>query len=296
MSKGLYIPLEKRGVITVSGPDRVAFLQGVVSNDIERCARGEAVWTAFLTPQGKYLHDFFVVQVGETLLLECEGDRLMDLGQRLQRYKLRSDVTLDIGRDYRVFALCDLPDGGFEGGRIDLEGGVAFPDPRLPGLGWRLVASEAEARGWLADKGLTAASADHYDRLRLDLGVPDGSRDLDVEKAVLLENGFDELGGIDWQKGCYMGQELTARTRYRGLVKKRLLPVSAQAGDIAPDMPLLADGKEIGQVKSANGAKGLALVRLGKWRQAQADDVSLTVADVPVSIGVPDWVRLPEDE
>jgi folate-binding protein YgfZ len=113
-----------------------------------------------------------------------------------------------------------------------------------------------------ARAGLAPGNADDYDRLRLSLGVPDGSRDLPVEKAILLENGFDELHGIDWQKGCYMGQELTARTKYRGLVRKRLLPVEIEGPLPAPGTPVMAGDKEAGEMRSGADGLGLALLRL----------------------------------
>src|SRR5260221_3240146 len=130
-----------------------------------------------------------------------------------------------------------------------------FVDPRLAALGGRayLPATNVPAE--------TGTSAD-YDRLRITQGVPDGSRDLPVEKAILLENGFDELNAIDWDKGCYMGQELTARTRYRGLVRKRLMPVTIEGPAPAFGAPLLLGEKEAGEMRSANGELGLALIRL----------------------------------
>ena len=191
-----------------------------------------AVYAALLTPQGRYLHDFFIAAIGDTLYLDCEASRRDDLRRRLSIYRLRSKVTLaDATADFAVALLygADLTArlglGDDPGAARPWEGGVVYVDPRLPALGARAILPRAHAGEILARAGLVPGNAADYDRLRLSLGVPDGSRDLPVEKAILLENGFDELHGIDWQKGCYMGQELTARTRYRGLVRKRLLPV-----------------------------------------------------------------------
>jgi folate-binding protein YgfZ len=139
---------------------------------------------------------------------------------------------------------------------------VAAPDPRLPALGYRcLVAGSVDE---------DAAAFAGWDRLRIGLGVPDGSRDMELGKAILLENNIDLLNGVAWDKGCYMGQELTARTRYRGLVKKRLTPVEIE-GDIPEiGMPLIENGKEIGEMRSARGGAGLALLRLDRLRQGGA--------------------------
>ena len=124
----------------------------------------------------------------------------------------------------------------------------------LAGAGLRAVLPVGNAADLLADHGSSAGNTDDYDLPRLTLGLPDGSRDLILEKSILLESGFDELHGVDWKKGCYMGQELTARTKYRGLIKKRLVPVTVDGPLPEPGTPVMADGKEIGEVRSGRGA------------------------------------------
>ena len=139
-------------------------------------------------------------------------------------------------------------------------GGVAFVDPRLADAGARAILPRSGAASAFA--GLPAATAADYDRRRLDLGLPDGSRDMKVEKATLLENGFEELNGVDFEKGCYLGQEVTARTKYRGLVKKRLMPVAIDGPTPAAGTPVRAGGREVGEMRSAADGRGLALIRL----------------------------------
>jgi folate-binding protein YgfZ len=136
-----------------------------------------------------------------------------------------------------------------------------------------------------------AGTFDAYDRMRLSLGVPDGSRDLPIDKAILLENGFDELNGIDWQKGCYMGQELTARTRYRGLVRKRLLPVAIEGPPPPPGTPVMRGDTEAGVMRSSRDGLGLALLRLEDLGTG-----TLTAAGSRVSPRQPDWMRMPETQ
>jgi len=230
MQRG-YERLGGRGVITVAGADRDAFLQGLISNDIGRVAADRAIWAALLTPQGKYLHDFFVVARGDTLLLDCEAARLMDLGKRLHTHKLRARVELGIGEEFAVVALfgagaLEALDLSPEPGAARCVGdGVAYVDPRLAQAGARAILPAVDSTAILEALGFIAAEPESYDRWRLGLGLSDGSRDLIVEKSTLLESNFDELHGVDWDKGCFMGQELTARTKYRGLVRKRLMPV-----------------------------------------------------------------------
>jgi hypothetical protein len=169
-----------------------------------------------------------------------------------------------------------------------LGSGAVFVDPRLASLGARAILPREKARALLTDAGLVEAEFDRYDRLRLSLGVPDGSRDLVLEKSILLEAGFDELNGVDWQKGCYIGQELTARTKYRGLVKKRLMPVRIEGPTPPPGTVVTTDGREIGEMRSSRDGLGLALLRLEPVREGKrlvAGEATL----VPVR---PAWMRL----
>jgi folate-binding protein YgfZ len=230
-----YAILPHRGLITVGGADRREFLQGLVSNDVTRAGAERAIWAAFLTPQGKYLHDFFMIEIGETLHLDCEGgERLMDFGKRLSKYKLRSRIDLGIVPDFAVVALwgegtaaaLGLPDEAGVG--RNWQGGAVYMDPRLPGAGARAILPVARVAEILELLGFAATTSENYDGMRIGLGLPDGTKDMVIEKTVLLEANFDALNGVDWDKGCYMGQELTARTKYRGLIKKRLMPVDVE--------------------------------------------------------------------
>src|SRR5207245_3250460 len=133
---------------------------------------------------------------------------------------------------------------------------------RLAALGVRCILPRADLRSTLAAAGLADAGSPAYDRRRLELGIPDGSRDLVPQKSILLESGLDELNGVDWQKGCYIGQELTARTKYRGLIKKRLMPVEIEGPDPAPGTIVTADGREVGEMRSSSEGLGLALLRI----------------------------------
>jgi folate-binding protein YgfZ len=259
--------LPERAILSVSGEDRVGFLQGLVSNDVAEARPGHAVWAALLTPQGKWLADFFIHTDGERLLLDCERPQVPMVRQRLSRYRLRSRVTLTEA-DLLVYAVWD--------GDPDRTG-LAARDPRLPEAGWRVLTGEPIA--------VNATAAD-WDLHRLRLGLPDGSRDMEAEKSVLLEAGFDELNGVSWTKGCYMGQELTARTKYRGLVKRRLVPVRIDGAAPAPGSPLLRDGREVGTMRSARDGYGMAVVRL------EALDSALTSDAATISPVLPGWMRL----
>jgi folate-binding protein YgfZ len=268
MPERFYVLPESRGVLAITGEDRRPFLQGLVSNDVNRVATDRAIYAALLTAQGRYLHDFFIAEIGDRLLLDAEAERREDLRRRLSIYKLRAKVALADVTDELVVALLfgkdaaaafELPD---EPGRaMPWQGGVVYVDPRLPALGLRALLPRGEAATRLAAAGFAPGKPADYEWLRLSLGVPDGSRDLPVEKAILLENGFDELNGVDWNKGCYMGQELTARTKYRGLVRKHLVPVEIDGPLPAPGTPIMLGDKEAGEMRGGVDGLGLALMR-----------------------------------
>jgi folate-binding protein YgfZ len=294
MAQGNFVVLDDRGVLAVSGPDRAGFLQGLVSNDVDKIAADRAVYAAFLTAQGKYLHDFIMAAVGDAIWLDCEAARLADLKRRLSIYRLRAKVAIDELPDLAVAAVfgdgvysaLDLPEQ--PGAAHPFAGGVALVDPRLAALGARVILPRETIGKRLAEAGFAEADFAIYDRHRLALGIPDGSRDLVIEKSILLESGFDELNGVDWQKGCYIGQELTARTKYRGLIKKRLFPVQIDGPPPPPGTILSLDGKEAGEMRSSRDAIGLALLRL----DAITENRSLSAEGATFAALRPDWMRI----
>ncbi len=259
--------LEDRGVIALRGPDARAFLQGIVTNDVDRVAPDRAVWAALLTPQGKYLHDFFIAEAAGTLLLDAERARLPDLEKRLSLYKLRSKVEIADESDAWIVAALIGTDAdsralvGFEGRGGAFAGGVCYVDPRYGGAGARAILLR-DSLAALEAAGFARTDAESYDLQRLFNGLPDGSRDLTVDKAYLMENGFDLLNGISWDKGCYVGQELTARMRWRATAKRTLLPVEIEGAAPAPGTAVTLDGKDAGEMRSARDGIGLALLRV----------------------------------
>ena len=293
-----YALLEDRAVLSLGGEDRKTFLQGLVSNDVRRVSAEQAIYAALLTPQGKYLHDFLIVEENDSLLIDCERARIADLRRRLSLYKLRSQVEISekpglvvaVIPGVEAATLFGLP---LEAGRAAaFAGGVAFVDPRLPALGVRVIMRAEGAANCLAAAGVTMADASIYDRLRVEWGIPDGSRDMIIEKSLPLECGFDDLNGIDWNKGCYMGQELTARMHYRALVKKRLLPVMVDGPLPAPGTPILSDDREAGEMRSGRDGAALAMLRL-EHLPASGAASTLTAGSALITPRIPSWVKLP---
>ncbi len=290
-----YAVLERRGVVAVAGEDRAAFLQGLVSNDVTQVREDHAAYALFLTPQGKFLHDFLLIESGGALLLDPEMERRADLLRRLKMYKLRSKIALEDRADsFRVvvafgagaLAALGLPEEA--GAARPFGGGVAVTDPRLPALGARLYLP-ADGLAALDAVGLERREIADYDRLRLSLGVPDGAADMVPEKAIPLENRLDALNAISWSKGCYMGQELTARTKYRALIKKKLFPVTLDGPLPAPGAVVTMGEKEVGEIRSGLDNHALALLRLEDIGKQTGNSPRLQVDGVALSWRAPEW-------
>ena len=304
MSNLLYVVLEDRGVVSVEGTEAGPFLQGLISNDVGRVSDTQGIYAALLSPQGKFLHDFFVLRQGAGYLLDCEGPRIGDLGRRLLAYRLRADVALaDATEDFWVVALFAaaadnvadnaadnagdnaggafaVPPGG--GGAVPCGGGTIMRDPRRGALGLRAVLPRGGDLSFLEQAGFARGSAADYERHRIALGAPDGSRDMEVGKATLMECGFEALNGVDFAKGCYVGQELTARTKHRGLVRRRLARVALD-GPLPPaGTPIMAGEREVGEIRSGLDAAALAVLRLERVAAAAQAGTPLTAGGTRV--------------
>jgi len=287
------IQLKDRGVLSIAGGDAAEFLQGLVSNDVSATAEGRAVYGALLTPQGKFLHDFFILQFENAFLLDCEIARLGDLGQRFSAYKLRADIELmDATEDWCVAAL--LGDGA--AAAFDLEtadcgsitalaaGGLVYRDPRtrMPGLR-ALMPRMTGLSPLLKMAEVITGTATDYESTRISACVPDGSRDMTVEKATLMEFDFEALNGVDFNKGCYVGQELTARMKYRGLSRRRLERVLVDGPLPPPGTPVMANDKEAGEIRTGLDKQALALLRLDRSEEAKTTGIPLKAGEAIVT-------------
>lgn len=244
-SKTFFVTLSGRSLIRIGGPDRIAFLQGLVSNDMALLEKQPCVYACLLSAQGKFLHDFFISTKGEILLLECEGGaRAEDLLSRLKTYKLRSKIDLTCETNVPVYA-------AFGDAHA-----AAYPDPRHPDMGFRTFTKP---------ENMPEEPSAFWDERRLRLGIPDGSRDFEVGQSTLEEGHLDRFHGISFTKGCYVGQELTARMHHRGLGKKHLYPIEAPPGHPLPatGADIVVGGEAVGVMRSSCGPVGLALLKDG---------------------------------
>ncbi|MDA0367624.1 MAG: folate-binding protein [Proteobacteria bacterium] len=251
-------PLDTRGLVEVGGAESREFLQGLVTNDVDLVDLARPIYAALLTPQGKFLHDFIIVQIGEALVLDTERTRVAELVRRLTMYRLRAKVDLrDISEEMTVCAVFGEGAGGVASAGL----GAFVADPRSPALGYRLY-SATDPCAQLESLGALVVSAERYDAMRVELGIPDGSRDIPVDKSFPLEYGFDSLGAVSYDKGCYVGQELTARTHNRGRVKKGLYRLAFDSALPIAGTDILMGDTVVGEVLSGSGHFALAHMRI----------------------------------
>lgn len=270
----MHYSLLPRAVLAISGEDARNFLQGLVTNDVLKLSPARSLYAAMLSPQGKFLYDFFLCDDGERVLLEVAAPQAEALARKLGFYKLRSKVSI-APTDLAVFACfgegacaaLKLP--AAEGATARTGDAIAFTDPRHAELGARIFAPATYAQT-LEAAGFAAGDAHLYDTHRLHLGIPDGTADLIADKSFPLEYGFEALHAVDFAKGCYVGQEVTARTKYRGVIRKSLYRITSESAALpAAGSPIFSGEKQVGEMRSSQGPVGLALLRHEEWNAAQ---------------------------
>ena len=264
--------LDDRAIIALSGTEARPFLQGLITNDIGVLSPSRSLYAALLTAQGKVLFDFLIFEREGTLLVDCLKKSREALTKRLSMYRLRAKVDIEPRDDLEVVADWD---GAAEG---------LLPDPRLVQLGSRSVS----ARG----AGTPAGSEAYRDR-RLQLGVPEAG-DFGSDKMFALDADLEELNAISFDKGCYVGQELTARMKHRGTARKRLVPIESRNGVLSADGNLTAGGRNVGEITSCYETRGFALIRLD--RLAEAGDDRIEVDGIEIVIHRPPWLSLEPSE
>ncbi len=273
--------LPSRAVLRIGGADARKFLQGLITNDIDKAQGGEAVHAGLLSPQGKILFDFFAVPDGNGLLIDVAEDKAGEFMKRLGFYRLRAAVEIAAAPSLAVAA-------AWGGPPRQLEGAIAYADPRLPELGFRLLLPKATS---VADLGCEASSEADYHAWRIRLGVPEGGRDYAFGDAFPHEALFDQLNGVDFAKGCYVGQEVVSRMEHRGTARKRIVPVEGVSALPAFGTSIEADGMPIGTLGSVSGAAGLGLIRLDRAEEALAQAKTLTAGGVKIVLRRPAFAR-----
>jgi len=280
--------LPERSVVKVVGDDARAWLGNLVTIDMGRVARGAPRFGALLTPQGKIVADFIVV-AGEpgtapTFFLDCPKTLAPVLVQSLNRYKLRAKVLVEgISEVDGVMAVW--------AGTPKVTFGLTYPDPRLPALGSRCMLAPNRAAEAAKVMGATLVDAAAYEAHRIALGVPQGGVDFSYGDAFPHETDMDQLGGVDFDKGCYVGQEVVSRVEHRATARTRVVPVAYDG--VAPNAgtPVMAGEKAVGTLGSTAQGRGLALLRLDRVADALAQGLGLEAAGIPIRLVKPAWAR-----
>jgi folate-binding protein YgfZ len=280
--------LPDRGVVKVSGDDARGFLNGLFTVDIGKMTPGTARFGALLTPQGKIIADFIVFEATAEdaggFLIDCPRALAPALVEKLGFYKLRAKVQVaDLSAALGVMAVWP--------GKAESEYGPSFTDPRLAELGTRIILPPDTAADAAKDLGATLVDADIYDTHRVALGVPRGGMDFAYGDIFPHEANMDQLGGVDFDKGCYVGQEVVSRVEHRGTARSRIVPLAYE--DNAPDdgLPVMAGDKQLGMVGSAVGGTALALLRLDRLGDAIAAGTPIEAGGVKVRAKKPAWAK-----
>lgn len=280
------IHLIDRGVIRVSGEDATSFLQGLVTCDMDIVTPDQAGYGALLTPQGKIIGDFLIVAVpadeGGGYLIDCPLLLVPDLMKRLKLYKLRAKVALDDLSE--ASAVIAAP----EGGKLSEDLGLVYADPRLPALGDRAITD----RDGIYD--VASRDMEAYQARRIALGVPEGGRDFIYGDAFPHEALLDQLNGVSFRKGCYVGQEVVSRMQHRGTARTRIVPIIFSEGLNAEDgVEATAGGKVIGRVGSCAKGRALAMLRLDRVADAMAAGQVLEGGGLVFTLEKPAYARFP---
>jgi tRNA-modifying protein YgfZ len=285
MTQAKFTELPDRGVVSVTGADARTFLDNMITNDMALVQEGRALFTGLLSPQGKVLFDFFVVPVEGGYLLDVAREKSADLAKRLAMYKLRAAVVIaDQSADGVVFARWGADPHSFAQ--------ASFIDTRASGLGLRVYSTPShridDAK---ATNGFDATPADYHAH-RIAMGVPEGGQDFAYGEVFPHEALMDQLNGVSFTKGCYVGQEIVSRMEHRGTARKRFVRVTSSAPLPPRGTDVLAGEVAIGLMGSSDGLNGLALLRLDRLAEFAAKGVGLTVGGYPLIPNPDDVVRL----
>jgi folate-binding protein YgfZ len=280
--------LSDRAVVEVAGGDARRFLNGLLTANIDKVTPGSAQFAALLTPQGKIIVDFMVAEAeatdGGAFFLDCPRALAPTLVERLTFYRLRAKIIIEnLSETLGVLAVWN--------GAGKTEYGLVYPDPRLPALGLRCILPPDLADNAAADLGAELVDIAAYEAHRIACGVPRGGVDFSYGDAFPHETDMDQLGGVDFTKGCYIGQEVVSRVEHRGTARTRIVPIVYDGFAPEPGMAIMAGEKEVGRLGSTANDRGLAMLRLDRVEDALADGIPLLAGGVAVRPVKPEWAR-----
>ena len=282
MRNGSYARLTDRGSVFIGGPEAEPFLQNIITTDMAGVVSHGAGYGALLSPQGKILFDFIVLAAEGGFLFDLPRALAADFVKRMTLYRLRAKVEI-VNRSESDIVLA------FWGGDAAPEvSGVVAADPRLAALGYRAIVPADSA---LAVSGYDEAGEADYHAWRTGLTVPEGGRDFPFGDAFPHDVDMDDLGGLDFRKGCYVGQEIVSRMEHRGTARRRAVAVSAETALPPAGTPIEADGKPVGTLGGTAGRSGIGLIRLDRAKRALDAGTAVTAGGVPLSVTLPPFAR-----
>ncbi len=280
------IKLEDRIIIELIGTNTKDFLQALITNNIDLVSCNKSIYAALLSPQGKYIFDFFIFEspLNGLLSIDCERNRYQELLEKLNIYKLRSKIDFNINKNITIFSIygsdyskliLDLEMNNIEGDTKKVNNNIIIIDPRNKNLGLRIYSNTDNSLEKLDQIPYGTASELDYNRIQLT--VPNPAVDLEIEKSFLIENNFELINAIDFNKGCYIGQENTARQKYRGTTKKKLVPVKIIGQNISNGTKIFHDKKIIGTMRSSCKDIGLVTIRTDIYKEYKKSKFNIKV-------------------
>ena len=296
MEKNEVLTLEDRGFIQVKGPEAKDFLQNIVTNDIEKVTNNLIIFSSILTPQGKYLFDFFIIKLKDSYLLECEKKSTLEIIKVLNYYKLRSKVDfIDLSEKYVAAVISlekfkEIENSDISiGKRINYRDDPIYVDPRNINLGAKIISKLENIHLTIKKLNLTMGDKKKYYNKSFQLGIPQMQLDKLRDKIFGIENNLDELKGIDFKKGCYVGQENTSRIKLRNKLRRRILPVKKIEGKISENDIIKYKNNEIGKIM-IDEPYSFALVKVVDPDFNEFNNNELVCGNSKIKILKPDWI------
>ena len=285
MTTSKYIVLNETKFVSIKGQDNKDFLQGIITNDINKCGK-KVIYSCMLTPQGKFLSDFFVIPFKEYFLIEINQKFFDDFITKLKLYKLRSKIEIEeINYLTSIVIINNSSDRGLEVGLIISHNEyIEYVDPRNINLGHKILIKNELVDNLINSNNFELSNIKEYQKIMVQNLIPNSLKDLVVNKSLLLENNFDQINALDWEKGCYVGQELTARMKYRALIKKSIRLIKVNSGKVKSGDHIFLENKNIGKITSIIEGIGLAMMKIEDANNAKKNDNTLSTTDGQIRI------------
>ena len=285
MTTSKYIVLNEVKFVSIKGQDNKDFLQGIITNDINKCNK-KVIYSCLLTPQGKFLSDFFIIPFKDSFLIEINKKFFDDFITKLKLYKLRSKIDIEEINYLTSLIIINKSDHNApqEGFIISNDEYIEYVDPRNINLGHRILIKNELVDKLIISNQFILADVKEYQKIMIQNLIPNSISDLVINKSLLLENNFEHINALDWDKGCYIGQENTARMKYRALLKKSLRIIKVCSGTVKSGDQIFLEDKNIGNITSIVEDTGLAMIKIEDAEYSKKNDRILLTSTGKIKI------------